>query len=54
MVCMLKNGKNYPAYVLKYNQSLEKETIPLMVSNREKQWNYLSVNKLRIIKKNNF
>ena len=40
-----KNEKIYPAYASKSNSNHQKQVILLMISNREKQWHYLSVKK---------
>ena len=40
-----KEEKIYSTYVSKHNSNREKVII-LMISNREKQWNYLAVKKL--------
>ena len=45
MFCMLKQ-KIYLAYVSKYNSNREKQVIPLMILNGEKQWHYLAVKKV--------
>ena len=44
-VLYAKEEKIYSTYVSKHNSNREKVII-LMISNREKQWNYLAVKKL--------
>ena len=44
-VLYAKIEKIYPAYVSKHNSNREKQVIPLMISNREKQWHYHAVKK---------
>ena len=50
-------GKKYIslAYVSKHNSNREKQVILLMITNKEKLWNYLAVKKtISNIKQNNF
>ena len=40
MFCMLTKKNIYPAYISKHNSNLEKQVIPLMISNQQ-GWRYL-------------
>ena len=45
-VLYAKKEKIYSAYISKHNSIREKQVVPLMISNRDKQWHYLAVRKL--------
>ena len=54
-VLYARKEKICPAFVSKHNSNCEKQVILLMISNREKQWDYLAVKKtISIMKRNNF